>query len=393
MAQGTEHPPLLPQPSALSQPGADAQGGTAQAGTLKASLTGNSKSTASTGASRISKKDGGQHKSNHSMPQHQLGDLPRSQFPSPQLLRGYKEDQQQGQHLDRANGPRKSEEEGDRALPRDRERRESNAMPRDRDKRNAIEFRGSDNATGSLIKSTDSTKNGTRGSLREQLKGIESIRSREEDRSRDPERPRDGCMEREHRRRLRRSPQDKTEEQSLIWEGEKEGSLESFWEDYRAPNWENSGCELEDSYCRHFRRRREYTDTVWPQDARSEEESSVWTTEGATSGETGEQTERVEEDWGRQTSEPWYKSSMEKSSIPNFTRGEKTQTRISGNNGDDEQLFIPLGGGIEGRSGEAHCRVGGEVVQPDIHGDKEKRKVEKDTRLQEAKRRSAGKAF
>ncbi|KAH7823000.1 uncharacterized protein MONOS_6834 [Monocercomonoides exilis] len=46
-----------------------------------------------------------------------------------------------------------------------------------------------------------------------------------------------------------------------------------------------------------------------------------------------------------------------------------------------------------GRSGEAHFRVGGEVVQSDIHGDKEERKVEKDTRLQGAKQGSAGKAF
>ncbi|KAH7828718.1 uncharacterized protein MONOS_15053 [Monocercomonoides exilis] len=84
---------------------------------------------------------------------------------------------------------------------------------------------------------------------------------------------------------------------------------------------------------------------------------------------------------------------MEKSPIPNLTRGEKTQTRISGNNRDDKQLFIPLGGGVEGRSGEAHKGVGGEVVQPDIHGAKEKRKVEEDPGLQSSKRESAGKAL
>ncbi|KAH7826688.1 uncharacterized protein MONOS_7946 [Monocercomonoides exilis] len=84
---------------------------------------------------------------------------------------------------------------------------------------------------------------------------------------------------------------------------------------------------------------------------------------------------------------------MEKSPIPNLTRGEKTQTRVSGDDGDDEQLFIPLGGGIEGRSGEAHTGVGGEALQPDIHGDKEKRKVEKDLGLQGAKRGRTGKAL
>ncbi|KAH7820169.1 uncharacterized protein MONOS_9942 [Monocercomonoides exilis] len=176
-----------------------------------------------------------------------------------------------------------------------------------------------------------------------------------------------------------------------IREGKQEGSLESFCDCYRVPNCERPGGELEDSYCRYSRRKRKYTDTVWPQDARSEEENSEWTTEGATSWETGEQAERVEEDWGRQTSEPWYKSSMEKSPVTNLTREEKTQTRISGDDGDDEELYIPLGGGVKGRSGQAHTGVGGEVVQPDIHGEKEKRKVEKDTRLQGAKRGSAGK--
>ncbi|KAH7820092.1 uncharacterized protein MONOS_6080 [Monocercomonoides exilis] len=60
---------------------------------------------------------------------------------------------------------------------------------------------------------------------------------------------------------------------------------------------------------------------------------------------------------------------------------------------DDEQLFIPLGGGVDGWSGEAHTGVGGEVVQPDIHGDKEKRKVEKNPGLQSSKRGRTGKAF
>ncbi|KAH7818858.1 uncharacterized protein MONOS_14010 [Monocercomonoides exilis] len=86
-------------------------------------------------------------------------------------------------------------------------------------------------------------------------------------------------------------------------------------------------------------------------------------------------------------------SSMKKSPVSNLTREEKTQTRVSIDDGDDEQLFIPLGGGIEGRSGETHSGVGGEVVQSDIHGDKEERKVEKDPGLQGAKRGSAGEAF
>ncbi|KAH7818521.1 uncharacterized protein MONOS_8407 [Monocercomonoides exilis] len=81
--QGTEHPPFPPQPSALSQPGVDAQEGTVLAGMLRASLSDSSKSMVSTGSSRISRKKGGQHKSYHSIPQHQLGEWPRSQFPSP----------------------------------------------------------------------------------------------------------------------------------------------------------------------------------------------------------------------------------------------------------------------------------------------------------------------
>ncbi|KAH7828619.1 uncharacterized protein MONOS_15409 [Monocercomonoides exilis] len=68
---------------------------------------------------------------------------------------------------------------------------------------------------------------------------------------------------------------------------------------------------------------------------------------------------------------------------------EKIQTRVSGDYGDDKQLFIPLGGGVEGRSGEAHTGVGGEVVQPDIHGPEEERKVEEDSGLQNCKRGSA----
>ncbi|KAH7822495.1 uncharacterized protein MONOS_14543 [Monocercomonoides exilis] len=56
---------------------------------------------------------------------------------------------------------------------------------------------------------------------------------------------------------------------------------------------------------------------------------------------------------------------------------------------DDKQLFIPLGGGIKGLSGETRARVGGEVVQPDIHGDKEERKVEKDPGLQSSRRGSS----
>ncbi|KAH7825786.1 uncharacterized protein MONOS_7109 [Monocercomonoides exilis] len=51
---------------------------------------------------------------------------------------------------------------------------------------------------------------------------------------------------------------------------------------------------------------------------------------------------------------------MEKSPGSELTRGVKTQTRVSGDEGDDEQLFIPLGGGVEGWSCEAHIGVGGE---------------------------------
>ncbi|KAH7817957.1 uncharacterized protein MONOS_11639 [Monocercomonoides exilis] len=84
---------------------------------------------------------------------------------------------------------------------------------------------------------------------------------------------------------------------------------------------------------------------------------------------------------------------MEKSPLLHLARGEKTQTRVSGDDGDDEELFIPSKGGSEGRSGESSVIVGGEVVQPDIHGDKEKRKVEEDPGLQSSKRGSAGKTL
>ncbi|KAH7815831.1 uncharacterized protein MONOS_10261 [Monocercomonoides exilis] len=193
----------------------------------------------------------------------------------------------------------------------------------------------------------------------------------------------------ENRRRLRISPSDETDER----DEERDWSHESFLECYRVPNWERPGGVLEDSYCRYSRRRREYTEAAWLQDSRSEEEGRDWTTEGTTSGESSEQTEQVEGNWGIQSREPRYKSSMEESPIPNLTRGEKTQTRISGNNGDDEQLFIPLGGGIEGRSGEAHSGVGGEVAQPDIHCAKEERKVEKDTGFQGVRRGRTGKTL
>ncbi|KAH7817983.1 uncharacterized protein MONOS_8453 [Monocercomonoides exilis] len=84
---------------------------------------------------------------------------------------------------------------------------------------------------------------------------------------------------------------------------------------------------------------------------------------------------------------------MEKFPVPNHTRGEKTQTGVKGDDENEEQLFIPLGGGIEGRSGEARAGVGGEVVQPDIHGAKEEREVEKDLGLQSSKRGSVGKTL
>ncbi|KAH7821236.1 uncharacterized protein MONOS_6474 [Monocercomonoides exilis] len=50
-------------------------------------------------------------------------------------------------------------------------------------------------------------------------------------------------------------------------------------------------------------------------------------------------------------------------------------------------------GGNEKRSGEARARVGGEVVQSDIHGSKEERKVEEDPGLQGSKRGSVEKAL
>ncbi|KAH7832272.1 uncharacterized protein MONOS_15153p2 [Monocercomonoides exilis] len=46
-------------------------------------------------------------------------------------------------------------------------------------------------------------------------------------------------------------------------------------------------------------------------------------------------------------------------------------------------------GGIERRSGETHTGVGGKVVQPDIYGPEEERKVEEDSGLQNFKRGSA----
>ncbi|KAH7818488.1 uncharacterized protein MONOS_4652 [Monocercomonoides exilis] len=442
--QGMEHPPFLPQPSASPQSGAGAQGGTAQAETLKVLPTDNSRSKVSKGASQISNREGGQHKLDHNRPQQQLGERPRSQSPFLQPPRGYRENQQQEQPLVRDSGlresrasprdrerresramprdresresramPRDRERRESRAMPRDRERRESRAMPRDRERResralprdierresrasprdrnghDAVRVQGNDSPTGGPNQSTDKHRGGTLGSLREQRRGTEPFRPKEEDRDRKLERSRDGNRESKHRGRLRISPRDSTDERSGTREGGSEESLESFWDCYRVPNWERPGGELEDSYCRYSRRERDRTDPDWSKDTRSGELRSSGTTEGATSWETGEQAERVEEDWGRQTSEPWYKSPMERSPIPNLTRGEKTQTRVSGNNRDDKQLCIPLRGRIERRSGETHTGVGGKVVQPDIYGPEEERKVEEDSGLQNFKRGSA----
>eukprot|EP00770_Monocercomonoides_exilis_P014499 MONOS_14445.1-p1 / transcript=MONOS_14445.1 / gene=MONOS_14445 / organism=Monocercomonoides_exilis_PA203 / gene_product=unspecified product / transcript_product=unspecified product / location=Mono_scaffold01003:6772-11896(-) / protein_length=1283 / sequence_SO=supercontig / SO=protein_coding / is_pseudo=false len=430
--QGMEHPPFLPQPSASPQSGAGAQGGTAQAETLKALPTDNPRSKVSKGASQISNREGGQHMLDHNRPQQQLGELPRSQSPSLQLPRGYRENQQQEQRLERASGlrdirastrdrerresrastrdrerresralPRDRERKESRALPRDRERRESRASPRDRERResrasprdrnghDAVRAQGNGSTTGGPNRSTDDHRGGTLGSLREQRRGTEPFRPKEEDRDRKLERSRDGNRESKHRGRLRISPRDSTDERSGTREGGSEESLESFWDCYRVPNWERPGGELEDSYCRYSRGERDRTDPDWSKDTRSGELRSSGTTEGATAWETGEQAERVEEDWGRQTGEPWYKSPMERSPIPNLTRGEKTQTRISGNNRDDKQLFIPLRGGSERRSGETHTGIGGKVVQPDIYGPEEERKVEEDSGLQNFKRGSA----
>ncbi|KAH7815460.1 uncharacterized protein MONOS_16168 [Monocercomonoides exilis] len=326
MFQGTEHPPLLPQPSALSQLGADTQGGSAQAGTLKASPTGNSKSTASIGASRISRKEGGQHKSSHRTPQHQLGEWPRSQFPSPQLPRGYREDQQQGQPLDRANVPRKSEWEG------------GCTSPRDRNKRNAIEFRESDNATGNLTQSRDGYDNGTRGRLREYRRGIEPTKQKNEQKS------------------------EKEEEK---------GALRASGTIIESP----IGIALEVSS------KTAIADTL---------EGEVNTQMRFGHKMPGER-ERIvigppkEPLPGRLVNR--------QSKWKEIGRDKQVCRGVSGDDGDEEQLFIPLAGGTDRLSGEAHTEVGGEVVQPNIHGDKEKRKVEKDQGLQGAQRGSAGKAF
>ncbi|KAH7832386.1 uncharacterized protein MONOS_12825 [Monocercomonoides exilis] len=345
MQQDTVHLPTPQQVSDPQQPEAGSQEDTVREEALRGLYTDCNREGDTEGASRISEKGGSQLKLHHCIPQRQLGGQSISLDHHLQLPQDLKEGQQQEHLLERANGLRRSEGEGSRAMSRDRERRESRAL------------------------------------------------QREDDKTRNLETQRAWNIRRDHRRRLRISPQDKTEERAEIREGGRKWSLESFWDCYRVPNWERPGGEFEDSYCRYAREGRRKRDPKWPQVARSEEECSKWTTEGAFAWETSEQAERVEEDCGRQTSEPWYRSSMEKSPVPNLTRGEKTQTRISWNNGDDEQLFIPLGGGIEGLSGEAHSRVGGEEVQPDIHGDKEKRKVEKDLGLQGAKRGSAGNAL
>ncbi|KAH7828501.1 uncharacterized protein MONOS_7701 [Monocercomonoides exilis] len=136
-----------------------------------------------------------------------------------------------------------------------------------------------------------------------------------------------------------------------------------------------------------------YREPVWPQDVRYGNERSEWITGGTTVWETSERIEQVEEDKGRQTCEPWYKSTLDEPPVPNLSRGEKMQAGVSGNDKNDEQLFIPLGGGIEGWSGESRAVVGGEVVQPNIHGSKEERKVEKDPGLQSSKRGRTGKAL
>ncbi|KAH7828011.1 uncharacterized protein MONOS_10571 [Monocercomonoides exilis] len=227
-----------------------------------------------------------------------------------------------------------------------------------REKRERVKFRRSDYTTRNHSSWRDEIRDGSVETIREYRRGCELVRPREGERSRKEEksmnleRPRDGNREREHRRRLRISPQDKTEERTEIREGGREESLESFWDCYRVPNWERPESELEDSHCSNSRRRRGYTDAVWPQDARGEGEYSDWTTEGVTSWETSRQAERVEEGWGRQTSDPWYKSFVEKPPVSKLTRGKKTQAGVSRDEGDDEQLFIPLGGGIEERSGE-----------------------------------------
>ncbi|KAH7826884.1 uncharacterized protein MONOS_11813 [Monocercomonoides exilis] len=317
--------------------------------------------------------------SKHCMSQPSLGRQSQSLDHCPQLPQGPKEGQLWNQQSEPTSGRKSREAERKesreiRAFPRDRERRERNKLQRD-------EYMSRNRSS-----EQDAIKDGNTDSTSEHQRDPELVRPKRGERTRNHSGFDDRDTERrcatrgnEDRRLLRISPSDGTEER----EGEREDSLESFWDCYRVPIWERTGGELEDSYCRYSRRERDCTDAVWPQDARNEKGYSNWTTERTSSWETSEQAERVEEDWGRQTSEPLYKSSMEKSPIPNLTRGEKTQTRISRDNGNDEQLFIPFGGGIEGRG----------VVQSDIYGPEEERKVEEDSGLQYSKRGSARKTL
>ncbi|KAH7819469.1 uncharacterized protein MONOS_12723 [Monocercomonoides exilis] len=288
MLQGTEHPPLLPQPSALSQPGSDAQGGTAQAGTLRASLTDSSKSMASMRASRISKKEGDQHLPYHRMPQHHWKTSPyygTINTGSPKNPRRDSCGFDSRNELVVAGGRRRRGEREERA-----------ALCRETEKRERIKLQRNGYTTRNRSYGRDAIRDGSTGTTREHRRGCELVRPKKRERTRNHRGSCDGETERrcatrgnENRRRLRISPSDGTDER----EEEREDSLESFWDCYRVPNLERPGGELEDSYCRYSRRRRKYTDTVWPQDAWSEGEYSDWSTEGAIAWETSEQIERV----------------------------------------------------------------------------------------------------
>eukprot|EP00770_Monocercomonoides_exilis_P008309 MONOS_8268.1-p1 / transcript=MONOS_8268.1 / gene=MONOS_8268 / organism=Monocercomonoides_exilis_PA203 / gene_product=unspecified product / transcript_product=unspecified product / location=Mono_scaffold00307:56068-60488(-) / protein_length=1376 / sequence_SO=supercontig / SO=protein_coding / is_pseudo=false len=392
MQQDTVHLPTPQQDSVPQQPEVDPREDTVREGAPRVLYTDSSREEVTAGASQTSKERKEQPSSKHSLVQQSQGGQPLSSDHCPQLPQGLKEGQRWNHQWEPTSGRRSREAEGRESG----ERRESRTLPRDRERRERSKLQRDEYTTSNRSSGRDAILDGNAETIREYRKGGEQVRPREGERTRNRTGSFEGESERrcatrynENRRRLRISPSEGTDER----EEEREECLENFWDCYRAPNWERPRGELEDNFCRYAPGGRDYTDTVWPQGSRSGGKNIDWTTDGTATWETSEQAERVEEDWGRQTSEPWYKSSMERSPIPNLTRGEKTQTRVSGNNGDDEQLFIPLGGGTEGRSGEAHTGVRGEVVQSDIHGEKEKRKVEEDTGLQSSERGSAGKAF
>ncbi|KAH7822537.1 uncharacterized protein MONOS_8835 [Monocercomonoides exilis] len=139
-------------------------------------------------------------------------------------------------------------------------------------------------------------------------------------------------------RRLRTSQQHKTEERSEIPQ-EEEVSLETFWDCFRVPNWECSGGELEDSYCRYSRNRRRYRDEAWPQDARSEGENCDWTTEG-----TAKKERKVEEDPGLQSSKRGSAGKAFQDGFPGESGGTPGGERLDDNSGYIECIPTCQGG-------------------------------------------------